>query len=295
MNILLDMDGVICTEEKTFERSLAKPLPGAKESIALLRQQGHKVVVYTARSWSELEMTKNWLESHQIVVDGIHMGKPIADKIVDDRAINFHGWPAALESLTKNNKPDIDSVYLRILRDSTKSFLDEICMSESIEGPVLEVGPMTKSGNNSPVYGLMPDTYYDSRSVIEGRGLKYISVDIDKGAAPDICCDFLSLDKSISEGTVGTLILLSVIEHIPKLFHIPDMIDYLLKPKGRAYILTPWNLRFHGPRPDCWRISDDGYTSLFSNKFDILMLSKIPTPGRPLSPVGIKLCIQKKE
>ena len=294
MNILVDMDGVICTEEKTFERSLAKPLMGARESIALLRQQGHKVVIYTARGWPELEMTKNWLEANGIIVDGIHMGKPVADKIVDDRAINFHGWPDALEALTKNTKPDLDSVYLRILREATKSFLHQICTSENVEGPVLEVGPMTHTGKNSPIYEQLPDTYYDSRKAIIRRGLKYISVDIDESASPDICSDFLNLNRELEEGSIGTVILLSVIEHIPRLFDVPNVIDYLLKSRGRAYILTPWNLRFHGPRPDCWRISDDGYAALFSDKFDILKLKKIDAPGRPLSPVGIELCIQKK-
>jgi hypothetical protein len=294
MNILLDMDGVICTEEPTFERSLAKPLPGAKESIDILRDQGHKVIIYTARSWSELEMTKKWLQANNIEVDGIHMGKPVADRIVDDRAINFHGWPAALEALSKNSKPDVDSIYLKILRDATKSYLKKICTFENIDGPVLEVGPMTKAGKNSPIYGLLPDTYYDSRNELTSRGLEYISVDIDSKASPDICCDFLSLGKRVPEGSIGTIILLSVIEHIPKLFEVPNVINYLLKSKGRAYILTPWNLRFHGPRPDCWRISDDGYIALFSEHFNILNLNKIEAPGRPLSPVGISICIEKK-
>lgn len=101
MNLLIDMDGVICTEEKTFERALAKPIPGAREAITLLREQGHQVVIYTARSWSELAMTKNWLSENGIEVDGIHMGKPVADRIIDDRAIHFDGWDAALKKLNK--------------------------------------------------------------------------------------------------------------------------------------------------------------------------------------------------
>ena len=36
MNILIDMDGVICSEEKTYSRSLAKPIPGAREGIKKL-------------------------------------------------------------------------------------------------------------------------------------------------------------------------------------------------------------------------------------------------------------------
>lgn len=101
MNILIDMDGVICTEEKTYSRSLAKPIPGAREGIKKLRELGHQVVIYTARSWAELEMTKHWLDANDITVDGIHMGKPIADKIIDDRAINFTNWSDTMDSLIR--------------------------------------------------------------------------------------------------------------------------------------------------------------------------------------------------
>ena len=33
MQIIIDLDGTICTEEKTYSRSLAKPLEGAITSI----------------------------------------------------------------------------------------------------------------------------------------------------------------------------------------------------------------------------------------------------------------------
>jgi len=100
MIILVDMDGVICTEEKTFERPLAKPLPGARDSLNALRNAGHKIVVYTARTWSELEVTKKWLEDNEIPYDGIHMGKPVADRFIDDRAIGFTNWESILNEMS---------------------------------------------------------------------------------------------------------------------------------------------------------------------------------------------------
>jgi uncharacterized HAD superfamily protein len=100
MTILVDMDGVICTEEKTFERALARPLPGAREGLQALRDQGHTIIIYSARSWSELRLTEAWLKEHGIPYDGIHLGKPVADRILDDRAVRFTGWDAALKDLT---------------------------------------------------------------------------------------------------------------------------------------------------------------------------------------------------
>jgi hypothetical protein len=293
MNILIDMDGVICTEEKTFERSLAKPIPGAKEALESLRAEGHQIIIYTARTWSELAMTKFWLEKYEIPFDGIHMGKPVADRIVDDRAIAFNGWPAALEVLSKDGKPDVDLIYLRILRLATADFIREAADYSGLQGPVLEVGPMSKDGNNSPVYRYLPESFVDTRSLIESRDLKYISLDIDGASKPDIVADFLDVEKHIVPASIGTVFMMSCLEHMPKVFEVPDLLEKILAPGGRAFLLTPWNLRFHGPRPDCWRISDDGYVALFSKSFTIERLTKIPCPGRPLSPVGVQ-CILRK-
>jgi hypothetical protein len=99
MTIFVDLDGVICTEKRTFERSLAEAMPGAREGMRALRRAGHTVVIYTARSWAELAMTKKWLEDREIPYDGIHMGKPVADLWIDDRAVRFDGWEAVRERL----------------------------------------------------------------------------------------------------------------------------------------------------------------------------------------------------
>lgn len=294
MNILIDMDGVICTEEKTFERALATPLPGALESLRLLREQGHQIVIYTARSWAELAMTRQWLDEHEIPYDGLHMGKPVADRIIDDRAIPFAGWPAALEALARDGRPDVDQVYLKVLRDATVAFLEAVCADAQLLGPVLEVGPMTREGLNSLVLRAMPETYFDSRAAIEGRGLKYLSLDVDRESRPDICCDFLDCGSHLGAGSVGTLIMLSCLEHMPGLFRVPQLAHELLAPGGRLFVLTPWNLRLHGPRPDCWRISDDGYQALFAPLFDVVSIEKIPCNGRPLSPVGFRCVFRKR-
>ena|SRR5580765_5654590 len=99
MTILVDLDGVICTEERTFERSLATLKPGAREAMQALCDAGHTVVIYSARTWAELKMTEAWLREHQIPYHGLHLGKPIADWHIDDRAIQFTDWPDALGRL----------------------------------------------------------------------------------------------------------------------------------------------------------------------------------------------------
>jgi beta-phosphoglucomutase-like phosphatase (HAD superfamily) len=97
--IMVDMDGVLASEERTFERALAKPLDGAREALQRLRAAGHTIIVYTARGWAEYRMTKAWLDDNGFVHDGLHMGKPIADLWIDDRALRHTGWPQTLDDL----------------------------------------------------------------------------------------------------------------------------------------------------------------------------------------------------
>lgn len=97
--IMVDLDGVICTEERTFERPLATPMDGAREALKRMRAAGHTVIVYTARNWPEYRVTKKWLDEHGFEYDGLHMGKPVADVWIDDRALCFTNWTDILQQL----------------------------------------------------------------------------------------------------------------------------------------------------------------------------------------------------
>lgn len=99
MRLIIDLDGTICTEEKTFSRSLAKPKKDAVESIQNLKDQGHTIIIYTARSWNEYEMTKEWLKKNDISFDQLFMGKPIGDYWIDDRAIRFTTWKEIIKNI----------------------------------------------------------------------------------------------------------------------------------------------------------------------------------------------------
>jgi len=101
---MVDLDGVLCTEERTFERSLARPIPGAREALQKLRDAGHTIIIYTARNWPEYRMTKKWLDDHGFVYDAIQMGKPVADVWIDDRALPFTNWEQTLAQLLGNQK-----------------------------------------------------------------------------------------------------------------------------------------------------------------------------------------------
>ena len=92
MQLIIDLDGTICSEEKTFSRGMAKPLVGAKKTLDKLKEQGHTIIIYSARSWNEYEMTIKWLNDNQIPYDQVILGKPVGDYWIDDRAVNFKSW-----------------------------------------------------------------------------------------------------------------------------------------------------------------------------------------------------------
>lgn len=303
MVIAVDLDGVICTEEKTFERALANPKQGAKEGLFSLREQGHTVVIYTARSWSEYRMTAKWLKDQQIPHDLLVMGKPVCDLWIDDRALRFSDWkslPSQLATVKNRNQVTTgvtypaDEEFLRENRRVIFEFLHSLAV-QNLPDPILEVGPMVDS-RHSPMsaLGRFPEFYVDTRSLFCSHGKMYQSMDIDPQVKADFTGDVAKINEVVKPNSIGTLIMLSVIEHVSELWELPRRTAEVLQPGGLLCLQTPWNLRFHGPRPDCWRISDDGYHALFGDHYDFIELSRTGTAGRELMPVCFTAILRKK-
>ena len=104
MRLIIDLDGTLCTEEKTFSRSLAEPLEGAVDAMRILKERGATLIIYSARTWAEYEMTVAWLAKHDIPYDQLVLGKPIGDYWIDNRSIRFTGWQDCLSQLESLKK-----------------------------------------------------------------------------------------------------------------------------------------------------------------------------------------------
>lgn len=115
MKIAIDLDMTICIspkENEVIEALKIKPIEklveegffdwhlknavlisGAKETINGLYDQGHTIIVYTARnSKTYRQITKKWLKDKGIRYHKLIMDKPFYNILIDDRAIQFKSW-----------------------------------------------------------------------------------------------------------------------------------------------------------------------------------------------------------
>ena len=99
MKLVVDLDGTICSEEKQFSRAIARPIEGAIDALRLIKNQGHTIIIYSARTWAEYEMTVDWLDRYGVSYDQLVLGKPQGDYWVDDRALQFTNWETILEKV----------------------------------------------------------------------------------------------------------------------------------------------------------------------------------------------------
>lgn len=98
---------LICVD---FDHTLVHgdtPIAGAREAINILREHGHKILVYSCNG---LDWIKKCLDNADIRYDSIwtDKSKPLADLYVDDRGYHFRGnWTEELpDILTRVNGLD---------------------------------------------------------------------------------------------------------------------------------------------------------------------------------------------
>jgi len=102
LTIVFDVDGVIATgtkEEVYSDRAgwayeKCRPIPPTIDLIRQLHEAGVRIVLHTARWESDREVTKKWMEDHEVPFDELVMGKPSADLYVDDKNFPVPYTPA---------------------------------------------------------------------------------------------------------------------------------------------------------------------------------------------------------
>lgn len=180
----------------------------------------------------------------------------------------------------RDDEMDYTDGNLYTLRMATRLWMEHITQLPLME-PILEVGPAQPGG----VFVRMPDTWFDLREMVKPKA--YFT--LDRYGPADIVADITQLPPGY-RNTFGTIVCLHVLEHVSNPFLALWNMARMLSAGGRLYVLVPWALRLHGPRPDCWRISDDGLRALATGWLDVESVEKI---GDGLNPVGFKAVLRK--
>lgn len=128
-------------------------------------------------------------------------------------------------------------------------------------GNVLEIGPSQRYNFK------IPEFFPDVRKSVEENNAKYSS--LDRAGDNTFNCDLLELK---TQQTFDTIVALECFEHTAEIWKVPAKLHDLLNDQGKIYVSTPYLFRYHGPFPDYWRISPDGYLYLFKNLFDLKII-----------------------
>ena len=94
MILAIDFDGVIHDHKNPIKgRRMGAPIEGAKEALADLTHQGHKIIVHTVWGNEKGRQTiADWMKYYEIPYHDITNEKPQADVYLDDKAMHFTSW-----------------------------------------------------------------------------------------------------------------------------------------------------------------------------------------------------------
>lgn len=120
----------------------------------------------------------------------------------------------------------------------------------NLRGPVLETGSKQYNRNVS----------YDYRSLL-GHLTPYVGTDLAAGdgvdVVADLTADFDALPAALRQTKFGTIICMSVMEHVRDVYKFAANLRRLLADDGVAFVSVPWVWRFHGYPSDYWRFSPE--------------------------------------
>ncbi len=90
---VFDIDGVITEPNGGMDYQAARPNKKMIQAINRLYQQGHEIVLFTARGYVTgidwREVTEKQLSDWKVNYHELHFGKPNADYYVDDRMLDM--------------------------------------------------------------------------------------------------------------------------------------------------------------------------------------------------------------
>jgi len=145
-----------------------------------------------------------------------------------------------------------------------EQLLDRLAASVGRKPPrVLQVGSRSSLlDRNERNWRHLIEKRFGTRSMFVGIDLiagDNVDQVLDICSAPDV------LKAGLGEELFDLVICCHVLEHTPAPMQAARNIESVLKPRGLAYISTPWSQAFHAAPDDYWRFSMRGLALMFED------------------------------
>jgi len=118
------------------------------------------------------------------------------------------------------------------------------------------------------------------------------TLDVDPEAGCTWTADLCGQNPHVPSEYYDIVVCTEVLEHVLQPFKAVTELHRFLRPDGILLVSTPYNCRIHGPLPDCWRFTEHGLRALLEG-FEILALTPLETPDRPLMPISYTVTARK--
>jgi len=86
MVIGVDIDGTLTIEKEGHDYARRTPNKKMIDRVNKWYEEGHIIMLFTARWESDRKITKQWLKDHRVFHHALILGKPSFDLYVDDIA-----------------------------------------------------------------------------------------------------------------------------------------------------------------------------------------------------------------
>jgi len=178
---------------------------------------------------------------------------------------------------TEKKIAQIDIDNLSIIRNNVLEFTKSCASKYDDENKILlDIAPQIHQGAKP----------FFIKSIVE-------TLDIDASSSATYIADLCNDNSDIIPNNYFDYVLCTeVLEHTLQPFNAANEIFRVLKPEGMVFLTVPFNLRIHGPLPDCWRFTEHGLRAIF-DKFKIINLSQIESENRFLMPIHYTMIAQK--
>jgi SAM-dependent methyltransferase len=126
-----------------------------------------------------------------------------------------------------------------------------VAESFTLPGPILEIGSYQVTGQESVA---------DLRTLFPGRC--YLGLDVRPGRGVDMLANVEALPYA--DGSIGTILAISTLEHVPCFWRAFDEMHRVLRPDGALLVACPFYFQRHAHPNDYWRFTPEALELLLA-------------------------------